>query len=196
MLYNKRVNDLAGLLMALIVAFPNLGGDMAVNEDRIHKEGRVENPTEAHERNRRWIATKKAIDALAGDVVDRCVELRLTPVRLRGLAIRHAWTFDLMTAGAGPWDALAHMHLGFLPDGDWVLLGYHRGDYRLVVDKSGPLHPGLRQGFIYDRKRHEADVILTLTGEQIWEAICSQMDILIALECQTTTQILPRPRYG
>jgi hypothetical protein len=88
------------------------------------------------------------------------------------------------------------MHLGFLPNHEWVLLGYHRGDYRLVVDKCGPLHPGLRQGFIYDRKRHEADVILTLTGEQIAAAVFSQMEILMALECQSTAQILPRPRYG
>lgn len=168
-----------------------IGGSMAVSEPKW-----VENPTETHERIRLWNATKKAIDAMAPNVVGRCMELQLTPVRLRGMGLRHAWTFDIMTAGSGPWDALAHMHVGFLPDREWVLLGYHRGDYRLVVDKSGPLHPGLRQGFIYDRKRHEADVILSLTGEQIWDAIQSQMDILVALECHATSPILPRPRYG
>jgi hypothetical protein len=161
-----------------------------------YEERRVENVSEAISRLRDWNATKLSIDGIAADVVKRCKELQLTPVRLRGFPMRHAWTFDIMTAGAGPWDALAHMHLGFLPNGEWVLLGYHHGDYRLVVDKCGPLHPGLRQGFIYDRKRHEADVILTLSGEQLAEAIYSQMHILVALECQSTAQIMPRPRYG
>jgi hypothetical protein len=145
---------------------------------------------------RRWAETCAALDELAPRVIARSKEIELPTTRLRGYRWRSAWTFDLMTKGSGPLDALAHMHLGFLPDGTWVLLGYHRGDYRLVVDKCGPLKPGLRQEFIYDRKRREADVIVTLTADQIWELIYGQMSILAALGTKPVGRIRPRSRYG
>jgi hypothetical protein len=162
----------------------------------VYDQRRQDVVAEAERRVQDWNATKLAIDDLASDVVKRCMELHLAPTRLRGFPIRHAWTFDIMAAGRDPWDALAHMHLGFLPSGEWVLLGYHRGDYRLVVDKSGPLHPGLRQSFIYDHKRHQADVILNMSGEQIAEAIFSQIPIMVTLQARSMPPIRPRPRYG
>jgi len=91
---------------------------------------------------------------------------------------------------------LAHMHIGFISSQEWVLLGYHDGDYRMVVDKLGRLHPGLRQGFIYDRKRREADVILTMSREQIRDTIMVQIDSLATLAEHPTAPITPRPRYA
>jgi hypothetical protein len=162
----------------------------------IHNRQRPDVVAEAERREQDWNTTKLAIDDLVSDVVKNCMELHLPPIRLRGFPIRHAWTFDIMTAGRGSWDASAHMHLGFLPSNEWVLLGYRRGDYRLVVDKSGPLHPGLRQSFIYDHRRRQADVILNKSGEQIADAIFSQIPIMVTLEAQSMAQIQPRPRYG
>lgn len=150
---------------------------------------------DADEIARHWAAKCEAIDGIAARVVERCMDIGLPMTRLQGFGFRHAWTFDIMTHGSGPWDAQAHMHLGFLPDGGWVLLGYHHGDYRLVVDKTGPLHPGLRQEFIYDRKRREADVILTLSAEEIWDSICSQMGILAELGPEAIGEIRRRSRY-
>lgn len=147
------------------------------------------------ERARRWADTREVIDGLAPEVVLRCWQARLTATRLRGLTPRYAWTFDLTTPGDGPWDSLAHMHIGFLSGHDWVLLGHHDGDYRLVVDKLGPVHPGLRQGFVYDRRRHEADVILTMSKDQMWDAILNQIDILAVTEGPPTVPIRPRHRY-
>jgi hypothetical protein len=162
----------------------------------VHDQLQQDFVAETERRAQDWTTTKLVITDLVSDVVRHCMELHLSTTRLRGFPIRHAWTFDIMTAGRDPWDASAHMHLGFLPSGEWVLLGYHRGDYRLVVDKSGPLHPGVRQSFIYDHKRRQADVILNMSGKQIAEAIFSQIPILVTLQTRPMAQIRPRPRYG
>jgi len=148
------------------------------------------------ERARRWAATREVIDDLAPGVVLRCWQYQLNQTRLRGLSPRYAWTFDVTAPGDGPWDSLAHMHIGFMSGQEWVLLGYHDGDYRLVVDKFGSLHPGLRQGFIYDKKRHQADVILTMSSDKIWDAIMGQIDNLTTLAEHPTTPIVARPRYA
>ena len=104
--------------------------------------------------------------------------------------------FNITAPGGGPWDSVAHMHIGFISSHEWVLLGYRGGDYRMVVDKLGRLHPGLRQGFIYDRKRRQADVILTLSAEQICDSIMIQIDSLATLAEYPSTPITPRPRYA
>lgn len=145
---------------------------------------------------RLWANACEILDDLAPAVVLRCWQMQVASTRLRGLTPRYAWTLDITAPGEGAWDSLAHMHIGFISSSDWVLLGYEGGDYRLVVDKLGTVRPGLRQGFIYDRKRHEADVILTMSKDQMWEAILSQIDILGALEGQEIDPILPRPRYA
>ncbi len=143
-----------------------------------------------------WANVCEMIDGLAPSVVLRCWQMQVAMTRLRGLTPRYAWTLDITAPGEGAWDSLAHMHIGFISSDEWVLLGYCDGDYRLVVDKSGTVRPGLRQGFIYDRKRREADVILTMSKDQMWDAILSQIDILGALEGQEIDPILPRPRYA
>lgn len=158
--------------------------------------GRPQRVLDAHERNRRWAATCAAIDEVVADVVRQCFDIDLPMTKLRGFKTPQAWTFDIMApTSEHPWDVQAHMHLGFFADGDWALLGHHRGDYRLIVDKTGPLHPGLRQEFIYDRRRRQADVILTLSRDQIWDAITGQMYILAALGSSLTGGVHPRSRY-
>ena len=70
------------------------------------------------------------------------------------------------------------MHLGFFPDGGWVLLGATspaRCSYTQIVDKTAPFHPGLRQGFVFDSKRNGADVVFIYTREQLREAILGQI---------------------
>lgn len=148
------------------------------------------------ERARCWAATRKALDGLAAEVVLRCWQYQLSQTRLRGFTPRYAWTFDITAPGEGPWDSLAHMHIGFVSSHEWVLLGYRSGDYRMVVDKHGRLHPGLRQGFIYDGKRRQADVIVTMTTEQIRDSIMIQIDSLATLAEHPTAPITPRPRYA
>lgn len=149
-----------------------------------------------HERARHWAATRASLDDLTAEVVLRCWQYQLSQTRLRGLTPRYAWMFDITAPGDGPWDSLAHMHIGFISSQEWVLLGYHAGDYRMVVDKLGRLHPGLRQGFIYDGKRREADVILNLSTEQIRNSIMSQIDSLATLAEHPTAPIMHRPRYA
>lgn len=159
--------------------------------------GRAQRLLETDERNRRWAETCAGVDEIAEQVVRQCVEIDLPMTKLCGFKTPRAWTFDIMTpTSEHPWDVQAHMHLGFFADGDWALLGHHRGDYRLIVDKAGPLHPGLRQEFIYDRRRRQADVILTLSRGQIWDAISGQMYILAALGSTLTGGVHPRSRYS
>ena len=72
------------------------------------------------------------------------------------------------------------MHIGFFPDGHWVLIGSHRQDgrhYTQIVDKSAPFHPGLRQGFVFDSKRHEADVVIKFSAEQLRQTILGQIPV-------------------
>lgn len=162
-----------------------------------NEPGRVSSIGDDSERIRRWAATRNAIDDIAPEVVRRCVDIDLPATRLRGFNAPQAWTFDVITPSTEhPWDVQTHMHLGFLADGDWLLLGHGRGDYRQIVDKNGPLHPGLRQEFIYDRRRRQADVILTLTRERIFDAICGQMYILAALGAELPGGVDRRSRYG
>ena len=145
---------------------------------------------------RRWAGTRQSLDELAAEVVLRCWQYQLSQTRLRGLSPRYAWTFGVAAPGDGAWDSVAHRHSGFISSHEWLLLGYRAGDYRMVVDKHGRLHPGLRQGFIYDGKRRQADVILTLTTEQIRDSIMIQIDSLATLAEHPTAPITPRPRYA
>jgi len=126
------------------------------------------------ERARHWAATRAEIDALAPEIAQRCKQRHLKKTRLDGLLARKAWTFEVWADGR-PGEGATCMHLGFYPNGKWTLLGCHDGHCTEPVDKMAPFHPGLRQGFVFDTSRHEADVVFRYSGEQIRYAIIGQM---------------------
>ena len=141
------------------------------------KDIRTREAEDEAERDRMWAATRAALDELAPEIVTRCKAVCMRKTRLSGISRRHAWTFQVCTErcrGA----ASTCMHLGLFPDGQWVLIGSHHRDrphYTQIVDKSAPFHPGLRQGFVFDSKRHEADVVFEYSGEQLRETILGQI---------------------
>jgi hypothetical protein len=131
------------------------------------------------ERNHLWATTCAALDELAPEIATRCKRAHMRKTRLAGISGRHAWTFQVRTETCRG-EASTCMHLGFFPDGRWVLIGSHHQDrlhYTQIVDKWAPFHPGLRQGFVFDSKRHEADVVFKFSGEQLREMILGQIPL-------------------
>ncbi len=57
----------------------------------------------------------------------------------------------------------------------WTLLGCHDGICVTPVDKKAPSHPGLRQGFVYDKRRHEADVVFRFSRDQLRDLILQEI---------------------
>lgn len=126
------------------------------------------------ERQSEWDATRAALDSLAPEIVAECRRHRRKRIRLDGPLLRYAWTFELCTEHV-PGYGVTCMHLAFHANGNWTLLGCHHGRCTRTVAKAAPLHPGLRQGFVFDAHRHEADVVFKFSRQQIREAILDQI---------------------
>lgn len=126
------------------------------------------------ERQREWNATRAALDSLAPEIIAECRRHRRKRIRLDGTLLKRAWTFEICTEHI-PGHGITCMHLAFHANGQWTLLGCHHGHCNYPVDKSAPLHPGLRQGFVFDAHRHEADVVFKFSRAQLREAILDQI---------------------
>lgn len=138
-------------------------------------EIRAREAAEDAERQREWDVTRQALDSLAPEVVDECRKRKLPTSRLKGLLRHKAWTFSICSSHQ-PSEIATCMHLAFHPDSTWTLLGCHDGVCLTPVDKKAPFHPGLRQGFIYDKHRHEADVVYKFSRKQLRDLIFREMD--------------------
>ena len=138
-------------------------------------EIRSREAAEEAERRLEWDITRGALDQLAAEVVAECKTRRRKKTRLAGLLRRKAWTFSVCTPHQ-PGEMATCMHVAFHPDNTWTLLGCHDGICVTPVDKKAPFHPGLRQGFVYDKHRHEADVVFRFSGDQLRELIFREMD--------------------
>ncbi|AQT80596.1 hypothetical protein B1R94_16990 [Mycolicibacterium litorale] len=134
------------------------------------------------ERQRQWDATRAALDSLGPEIVAECRRHRRKRIRLDGALFRRAWAFRLCTEHI-PGHGITCMHLAFHTDGSWTLLGAHNahhngshnGHCARPVAKTAPLHPGLRQGFVFDAHRHEADVVFKYSRRHIREALLGQI---------------------
>ena len=151
-----------------------VGTEIAVGIAAVANQIRAWEVADAAERERRWAATRDALDVLAPEIVECCKQLGRKATKLDGVFKRKAWIFEVRADGE-PGRGSTCMHLAFLRNGRWELLGHHHGQCKRVVDKAAPFHPGLRQGFVYDTKRHEADVVFKYTGEQIRDSILRQL---------------------
>ena len=90
------------------------------------------------------------------------------------LKLHKAWVFTV-AADSEPGETTVCMHLAFHRDATWTLLGYHDGVCTTPVDQNATFHPGLRQGFVYDRYRHGAEVVVTLPREELRRRILDQI---------------------
>ncbi|MCE5288874.1 MAG: hypothetical protein LLG14_06480 [Nocardiaceae bacterium] len=138
-------------------------------------EIRSREAAEDAQRQLEWDITRCALDDIAAEVVAECTARKLKKTRLKGLLRHKAWTFSIRTPRQ-PGQANTCMHLAFYPDNTWTLLGCDGDNYVTPVDKWAPFHPGLRQGFVYDKHRHEADVVFRYSPDQLRELIFSEMN--------------------
>lgn len=111
---------------------------------------------------------------MALEVVAECTKHRLRTARLGIGKLHRAWVFAVAADGKED-ESTVCMHLAFHRDATWTLLGYHAGVCTTPVDKSAPFHPGLRQGFVYDRYRHGAEVVVTLPRAELRKRILDQI---------------------
>lgn len=135
---------------------------------------RIREAAEDAERERGWIRTRKALDELAPEVVAECTLRRVKKRRLGRLTAGRGWVFTLCAAHQ-PGEADTCMHVAFRPDGTWTLLGGRVGTRTVPVDNNAPFHPGQRQGFVYDGYRREADVLVTLSRDELRDHILGQL---------------------
>ncbi len=138
-------------------------------------EIRSREAAEDAERQLEWDITRVALDELGPEIVEQCKKRKLKKTRLGGLLRHKAWTFSVCTPHQ-PGETATCMHVAFHPDNTWTLLGCHDGICTTPVDKKAPFHPGLRQGFVYDKHRHEADVVFRFSRDQLRELIFREMD--------------------
>ena len=138
-------------------------------------EIRSREAAEDAERQLEWDITRVALDELGPEIVEQCKKRKLKKTRLSGLLRHKAWTFSVCTPHQ-PGEMATCMHVAFHPDNTWTLLGCHDGICTTPVDKKAPFHPGLRQGFVYDKHRHEADVVFRFSRDQLRELIFREMD--------------------
>lgn len=138
-------------------------------------EIRSREAAEDAERQLEWDITRVALDELGPEIVEQCKKRKLKKTRLSGVLRHNAWTFSVCTPHQ-PGEMATCMHVAFHPDNTWTLLGCHDGICTTPVDKKAPFHPGLRQGFIYDKHRHEADVVVRFSRDQLRELIFREMD--------------------
>lgn len=146
---------------------------VAVDTDRTTRI-RADIAAEDAELQRQWDACRESLDSLGPEVAAECRRRRRGRVRLEGLLAKPGWVFEISTE-QHPGAAVTCMHVAFHQDGAWTLLGYHNGRCARPVDKTAPLHPGLRQGFVFDAKRHEAEVVFMLSRQQLRDTIFEQI---------------------
>lgn len=140
-------------------------------------EVRAREAAEDAQRQLQWEITREALDEIAPEIVTQCTARRLKRTRLAGLLRHKAWTFSV-SAPHRRGEVATCMHLAFRPDNTWTLLGCHDGICVIPVDKKAPFHPGLREGFVYDKHRHEADVVCKFSRDELRELIFREMDNL------------------
>ncbi|WP_156432856.1 hypothetical protein [Mycobacterium sp. M26] len=144
--------------------------DMAEKAEQI----RIHEALEDAERDRGWTRTREALDELAPEVVAECARRHVKKTRLGRLRAASGWVFTLC-ADHRPGEPHICMHVAFHPNATWTLLGCHDGVCITPVDTNGPFHPGLRQGFVYDKYRHEADVVVSFTRDELRQRILGQL---------------------
>jgi len=136
---------------------------------------RARGAAEDAERQREWDVTRDALDELGPEIVAACKTRKRKKTRLAGLLRHKAWTFSVCTPHQ-PGEMATCMRVAFHPDNTWTLLGCNDGICVTPVDKRAPFHPGLRQGFVYDKHHHEADVVFGFSRDQLRELIFREMD--------------------
>ncbi len=135
---------------------------------------RARTAAEDAERQRQWDVCRDSLDVLGPEVAAECRRRRRRRVRLEGLLAKKGWVFQICTEQF-PGAAITCMHVAFHRNGTWTLLGCRNGRCTRPVDKAAPLHPGLRQGFVFDAKRREADVVYMLSRQQMRDIIFEQI---------------------
>ena len=112
------------------------------------------------------------LDGLAAEVVLRCWRYQLSQTR-HAVSPLGTPGLDITAPGEGPWNPLAHMHIGFISSHEWVHWAIAAAT-TAWWSTSGKAPSGASSGFIYDGKRRQADVIVTMTTEQIRDSIMIQ----------------------
>lgn len=144
--------------------------DIAETGAGIRTRGAADNA----QRQLEWDIARAALDEIAPEIVTQCTTRKLKKTRLAGLLRHTAWTFSIC-APHQPGEIATCMHLAFAADNTWTLLGCHDGICVTPVDKEAPLHPGLREGFVYDKHRHEADVVFRFSRDQLRELLLQEI---------------------